>query len=57
VSRTKGSHDEYRYGATLDEIAAHFGKTREWARQEVEKALSKVRKVGNLEAFKDLVNR
>jgi DNA-directed RNA polymerase sigma subunit (sigma70/sigma32) len=57
VSRTKGSHDEYRYGATLDEIAAHFGKTREWARQEVEKALSKVRKAGNLEAFKDLVNR
>jgi len=57
MSRTRGSHDEQQYAATLQDIANHFGKTKEWARQEINKALSKVRAAGTLNDFQDILTR
>ncbi len=57
MSRTKGTVDEQQYSASLQEIADHFGVSRERARQLVNEALNKLRKSGNLQAFQDLVSK
>lgn len=54
MSRTKGA-TEIHYVATLQEIADHFGKTREWARQEIDKALQKIHESGKLHEFQDML--
>jgi DNA-directed RNA polymerase sigma subunit (sigma70/sigma32) len=54
MSRTKGASEDH-CEATLQEIADHFGKTREWARQEINNALNKIRASGELTVFRDLL--
>ena len=45
------------YGASLEEIGEHFGKTKEWARLEVSKALHKLKESGQLDEFRDILYR
>jgi DNA-directed RNA polymerase sigma subunit (sigma70/sigma32) len=54
MSRTKGASEDH-CEATLQEIADHFGKTREWARQEINNALNKIRSTGQLNVFIDVL--